>query len=793
MVASTPYERGSLAPVLGSRAQWPCTLLWMGGRARLLVIAWTLALGCRGQASVDETTSTESSIGESSATESESESGDPTTDSSDTGTIPDPPAWDPEVPEPVCGLDEDDHPLLDAVLTEAGLDLQTFVFTQTDFEESTQYNNGVLGGDFALSWIWDTRAQPARAGCRHAQLAGVLGDYLVTPHPVAGMIRHLASTLDRPPDDATPFGPETGFDDALAQLCATVGSSCDAPEGELPPDLATALAPLLWAIDEGIATRLAMDVSPGGSAQYWRDNGGNMILLQNGPVPGLGDENVRAYMLGLGTRERLYRAAAQIAFAIEDVDWMAFAGMRGVDYRLETNAGLIVVRDAGPTTWDEDDDVLLQIDLGGDDEYLAEVASNTSAQNPVSLAIDLGGVDTYHYEPEPTPYDQPGLLPADADGRYMGDGQYGNYTLSNRSRQGAARNGIAMLFDLGGDDDHYQSLRASQGYAHMGVGVLFDDGGDDVYEGEAAVQGSAQYGIGLAVDAGTGADTRRSFTYSQGFGWVAGAGVLVDGGGDDTYLCDIGDPDQGGVLVYYSPQLPQQGNSSFCQGAGFGRRNDSSWALSQAGGIGILHDVGGNDAYDASVFAQGTGYWEGTGILSDAGGADRYDAAWYVQGGVAHYAVGMHVDLGDERDEFNQLRDSVSVNQGSGHDYSLGVLINEGGDDVYRITGLSSGASNCNGIGLFVDNGGDDLYLAVSDRSSGVGNISNECLATRPDAVSIGIMLDAGGTDDHMYPAMVDPNFVLPSNGGTWGWEAFGLPSEHGGGVDGDDETGIHG
>ena len=97
----------------------------------------------------------------------------------------------------------------------------------------------------------------------------------------------------------------------------------------------------------------------------------------------------------------------------------------------------------------------------------------------------------------------------------MGDGQYGNFTRSNRFRQGAARNGIAMLFDLGESNDHYQSLRASQGYAHMGVGVLFDDGGDDIYEGEAAVQGSAQYGIGLAVDAGTGIDSRRAFTDSS--------------------------------------------------------------------------------------------------------------------------------------------------------------------------------------------------------------------------------------------------------------------------------------
>ncbi len=754
----------------------------------LLVVA--ILSGCGGGASTDEASSSETSTTEPTTTESE----EGTTGIADMGEpIPEPPMWDDEVPEPACALDDGDHPLLDAALLAADLEIASFTFTETDFQESTQYQNGVLGGEFALSWFADTRAKPARAGCRHASLAGVLGDYLATPHPVAGMIRHLAKTLDRPPDDASPFGPSTGFDDALAQLCAHVGSACDDPQGTLPPELADALAPLLWAIDEGIGARLTMDMSPGGNPTYWRDNGGNMLHMQAGPVPSLGDEGVRAYMLGLGTRDRLYRAAAQIAFAIEDVDWTNFAGMQGVDYRLETNAGAIVVRDAAPTIWADEGDILLQIDLGGDDEYLGEVASNTSASNPVSLAIDLGGLDTYHYEAVETPYDQAGLLPADADGRYMGDGSYGNYTLSRRSRQGAARNGLAMLFDFGGEDDRYASLRGSQGYAHMGVGVLFDDGGDDIYEGEAAVQGSAQYGIGLAVDAGTGIDTRRAFTYAQGFGWVAGAGVLVDGGGNDTYLCDIGDPNQGGLPVYYSPQLPHLGNSSFCQGAGFGRRNDSSTTQSQAGGVGILHDVAGDDAYDASVFAQGTGYWEGTGILSDGGGADRYDAAWYVQGGVAHYAVGMHVDLGDQADEFNQLRDSTSVNQGSGHDYSLGVLINEGGDDIYRITGLSSGASNCNGIGLFVDNGGDDLYLAISELSSGVGNISNECLAARPDAVSIGIMLDAGGVDEYMYPGMVDPNFVVPTDQGTWGWEVFELPTEHGGGVDGEDETGVHG
>jgi hypothetical protein len=95
-------------------------------------------------------------------------------------------------------------------LAAAGLDLASFMFTEADFQESTQWTNGVLGGEFALSWFADTRARAARAGCRHAQLAGVLGDYLETAHPVAGMIRHLSMVLDRPPDDESPFGVDTG-------------------------------------------------------------------------------------------------------------------------------------------------------------------------------------------------------------------------------------------------------------------------------------------------------------------------------------------------------------------------------------------------------------------------------------------------------------------------------------------------------------------------------------------------------------------------------------------------------
>ena len=697
--------------------------------------------------------------------------------------------WDTEFEPPPCSIDRA-APLLEQTLALAGLEIDTFVFTTADFEESTQYNNGVLGGDFALSWLWDARADAARAGCVDGRLAGGLDHGLAQAHPVAAAIRHAAGLLDRPPDDAEPLGGGEGFAAALDELCATVGSACE-PEGELPPALADALAPILRAVHEGIAARLAMDQEQGGNPSFWWADGGNHLILQGGAVADAADPAARAYMLGEAGRARLYRAASQIAFAVEDVDWSQFAG-ETVSYRVATAAGEIVVADGSAQTYEEGGpDTLLLVDLGGDDEHLDEVASNRSETNPVSIVIDVAGDDRYGYTTVETPYDEPGLEPADEDGRAAPNGTYGAFTLSSRFRQGAARNGIAMLFDLGGDDE-YRSLRGSQGYAHFGVGVLYDADGRDIYVSEALSQGSAQFGIGLLIDAGDEDDDYRAFTHAQGFGFTAGLGALVDASGDDVYDCDVGDPDYGGLPIYYSPQMPGVGNTSSCQGMGFGSRNDSSALSSLAGGVGILRDLAGDDEYSASLFAQGSGYWEGIGLLSDGGGSDRYDGFWYVQGGVAHYAVGMLMDDGDGDDLFNQERPNRSVNSGTGHDYSLGVLVNEAGNDAYRITGLSAGSSNCNGIGLFVDNAGDDTYEAINDYNSGMGNVSNECLGTRPDAVSIGVMIDAGGTDSYTYPDTTIPEFIVPTDGGTWGHARHGLPTEHGAGIDAENESGIH-
>ncbi|MDF1561893.1 MAG: hypothetical protein P1V51_02545 [Deltaproteobacteria bacterium] len=698
-------------------------------------------------------------------------------------------------PEPLpCPVDTA-APLLEQALALAGLDLSTFGFDELDLASSGYWSGGWLDDPFLLSWFLALREAPARAGCFAGELVRPLDHHLAGRHPVSAAIRQAAGLLDRPVPAGLPVdGRVAGGDpiEALEAICALAGEPCWFPgEGELPPDLGEALAPILWAMADGIAARLSLDETSARGPQWWFENGGHINLIGFvGESPDSTDADDRAYLLGETGRAELYLAAARIAHAVESADWTPFRDRPGVAYQLRTPFGWVRISggeaDVHPP---QDEPTLLQLDLGGDDEYLGEVGANRSGDNPVALAIDLGGADTYHYEVRATPHDQPRLPPADEHGRYRADDpNIGPVSRSELSRQGAGRNGIGMLFDLGPEGDTYASLRASQGYAHQGVGVLYDAGGSDTYVGEVGVQGSAQFGIGLSIDAGEGDDLRHAFAFAQGYGYSAGAGLLVDGGGNDDYRCDHGDPNQGGLPLYYSAQLGSNGNSSFCQGAGFGRRGDANRTF-WSGGLGVLRDLGGDDTYEASVFAQGTGYWQGTGLLADADGADVYDAYWYVQGAAAHYAIGILTDGGTGDDLFDATRRTRNMSLGSGHDYSVGVLLSEGGADEYNIGTLAVGSSNCNGVGLFVDNAGDDRYLAFSDYSSGMGNVSSECLADRPDAVSIGVMIDAGGSDTYDYPAST---FPTPSEGGTWGHARNDLPSEYGAGLDAEGESSLH-
>ena len=696
----------------------------------------------------------------------------PIDETGDTGTTPDlPPSWDAEAEDVPCALDTvAAHPLLDAALDDAGLALEAVSFDETDWGY-TSYGR-YLDDAFLLPWFYEVHFEPLRLPCFGGQVAADLDHAGTTPHPVATAMGEAMGRLEAELV-LEPIDPAAAAQD-LADLSA------------LPEDLAAALTPILQAM-QGVATaRQAMLAAPPTDAEFLVEYGHGGVIIDYYSDPDFAADGVQDWVLDPTQGPRvLYDPARVLAFAIEHAELERFADT-DASLELNTSIGRVIVAGPGADEPGDIGEVALYLDLGGDDIYL-HPAGASSVAVPVAVHIDLGGDDRYAYEEWSE--GGGGLLPKDEDGRYVGDANYGAFSLSKIGRQGSGRLGVGMLFDLGAGQDHYQSLRMSQGWGHLGVGVLFDDGGDDSYLAEEGAQGAASMGIGLFMDAG-GDDTHSSFHASQGFAYVQAVGFAWDGEGDDVWYANPGKEEDGGTTVYYSPQLPSGGNSSFSQGAGFGRRGDADGAF-LSGGLGVLRDAAGDDAYTAGTFAQGSGYWQAVGLLLDGAGHDQYDAYYYVQGGAAHYATGALLDDGVGDDAYNTNMVPNYMQIGAGHDFSVGVIVDEGGDDTWLYGGLAAGASNCEGIGLFVDNDGTDTYLPQSQYSTGLGNHSGECIDTARTAVdTIGLFMDSGGDGDSWtWP---DGDREAPANDSSFGVRWNDHETEFGGAVDGDGETGVH-
>ncbi|MDM7914342.1 MAG: hypothetical protein QUU85_03625, partial [Candidatus Eisenbacteria bacterium] len=302
-----------------------------------------------------------------------------------------------------------------------------------------------------------------------------------------------------------------------------------------------------------------------------------------------------------------------------------------------------------------------------------------------------------------------------------------------------------------------------------GIGILLDRAGDDRYEGIAGVEGAGLFGVGILADL-DGNDRYHAWQQAQGFGYVLGAGLLVDRSGDDLYDADD-------ATIRFPSAQSREHNSSLAQGFGFGKRADFADGHSLAGGAGILADGAGDDTYRCGVFGQGAAYWYAVGILADAAGKDVYEGTWYVQGSAAHFGCGVLWEgSGDDR-----YRATHNMAQGSGHDLSLGMLYERDGDDAYDAPNLSLGGGNANGIGIFWDVTGDDRYRVEAATTLGRANIGSRG-GLRDRIESIGLFLDTGGRDS--YP----PSKEFAGNGRLWTQagtdEEHPLDTERGAGID---------
>ena len=388
-------------------------------------------------------------------------------------------------------------------------------------------------------------------------------------------------------------------------------------------------------------------------------------------------------------------------------------------FDLVTPVGRIIVSGSGNDSHQEPD-VLLLVDLGGDDLYRGSTGATGSPMQPVSLAVDLSGNDRYVAEDERTPAQGSGLF------------------------------GTGVLIDVAGDD-LYEARGSSQGYGLFGTGLLADLAGNDRYVLEVEGQGAAEFGVGILMDL-AGDDGYNLVSGGQGFGGVGnGIGTLVDLEGDDRYFAE---PDSSKA---YRPDSHSQlkVNYSYAQGAGAGRRGDLMDGHSWAGGVGTLIDLGGNDEYVSGNWSLGSGYWYGIGWIYDASGNDRYSASVFSIAAGAHFCIGALLDeSGNDRYEgYGDSHTGIAF----GHDFTLAYFYDGAGNDTYRYGADGFGYAINMSEALFVDAGGDDTYVLDRGKEGfGVTNFKPDELAppvTRNYViypVQVGLFLDAAGKDAYL-------------------------------------------
>lgn len=393
---------------------------------------------------------------------------------------------------------------------------------------------------------------------------------------------------------------------------------------------------------------------------------------------------------------------------------------RFMHFELDTPAGLVIIGGLKDNLYGKD--ALFIVDFGGNDIYANSAGGSEQIVSGISIAVDCSGND-----------------------RYVTRGDFA---------QGAGIFGIGMLIDLGGDDiynDENSRMQFGQGSALCGVGLLWDESGNDEFYSDTFSQGAAHIGVGLLVNGG-GNDRYFALSSSQGFGSSLGLGLLMDKNGNDKYIAGN---------IYPDDIRGKMDFSNFCQGAGHGNRVERN-NKGLSGGIGVLLDFAGDDDYSAGGFAQGTAYWDTLGMLIDAGGNDSYSANEYAQGGCVHLAAAGLFDFAGD-DTYCNLN---TLTLGTGKDYSIGICIDNSGNDRYKALDFSMGAIMGSGTGLFIDDSGDDSY-EMFEHYPGIADVSAYGGEENNRMHAIGIFIDAGGED--VYKTVKEPKPAVEcGNKRTW-------------------------
>lgn len=427
---------------------------------------------------------------------------------------------------------------------------------------------------------------------------------------------------------------------------------------------------------------------------------------------------------------------------------------------LDTPAGRILFGGSGPNRY-EDVDALAIVDLGGDDDYLETRPEAHIGKRPLQVLVDFAGDDVYQTagvggpgagllgigilidragndrycqglspQFQPRAHSRDSLVPPDPEGVQTGLVPFPRL-YGNPDTPGEA--GVAL--DAG----------FAFGAGFLGIGVLVDEAGDDLYLGQKFAFGCGfWHGVGVLHDA-TGNDVYAAGLAALGAGINGAFGLLDDRAGDDHYQC-LGTFES----AYSGGQAWDNGYMG--SGIGFGsswraeaRKENAPRTPTLGGGLGLVHDGGGNDQYIGASFGVAAAYAGGVGAILDDAGNDTY-----------------FVKRGPGGDNHSGWSGNHAL--GNGCHRGVGYLLDRAGNDRYSASGLGGGTAWDIASGFLLDLGGDDLMTDLHGKglrgNTGWG-------AAKGFAVSCHV----GGTDSYERSTFGDAASIgdgYPGKGGNF-------------------------
>ncbi|MEN3046125.1 MAG: hypothetical protein ABDH49_03980 [Candidatus Hydrothermales bacterium] len=383
------------------------------------------------------------------------------------------------------------------------------------------------------------------------------------------------------------------------------------------------------------------------------------------------------------------------------------------DTLIKTELGYILINLKKENNVYDGDSFFIIFDLKGEDKYLGRVGTSSLFYSvPFSITIDKEGNDFY----------------------------FSNKILAITS----SFFGVSVSFDLEGDDIR-RGKAFSSSSSMFGISLLLDKNGKDIYESDFFSQASSFFGKSLLFEL-DGDDIYRLTEMGQSFSSTEGFSILFDKKGNDSYIAY--------GKNFFIPLLPDE-SKSFAQGFSLGIRPYLG------GGVSFLIDREGNDVYYCEVYGQGCGYFYGSGILIDGEGNDLYHIAEYGQGAGIHLAVGGLFDLDGDDDYVSRFGPA----QGTGHDYSVGILVDKRGHDTYKVSG-GQGIGLNTSVGIFIDSEGNDIYVTTEEFGQGGGKMSR-------GKIGIGLFVDLKGKDNYKGEYFKNEPFIW-----TRGELGFGLDTD---------------